>query len=632
VFESSEQPTSLSIKPYRRLKARLYVDGVDMQMLFFTLEKVKDFYEGRVYGSNADFFNFIKDRKLADLDLNYLNHHWDYNTVIQSRFNDTGYIYALINWNVEDTGISDADREQCERLLVGVYAETLLNEICSQAGYTLVNTLLNDTDYNAQSIYVASGAKDYVRDNINNRYIGASYDMLGFADDSIAQAISFVNLLNENEIFFENQNPSTGSLRFEDMIRLKWKIDFKIYNTTGSDKTIYLNAAYYDNTGNFSSYEVIEIIVPNTGAVTPYEVTIANQDAYILTGAKKDLPNVFFSSPNIGFDILNIYSGVYANNLDAVFTILEAEMIEEEVNFDGLDRNPNEIKPILYDADNQTGILPKEFDYVTVANLLPDITQASFFKDFLLLHGGVLQVNEQNKTITLSKFETVKNNLANAVDWSGKLDFIENNTTEFRLDYAQNNNLKYADEDGVIKPTGTDAVLIIDDENLEFEKDFITLDFGASESGQWFDNQNQAIQKNFPNIKVLEGGLVTEQVTPRVLYLKKIDGYYHTYRDGNTQTDIITAAPITWFIDTTQSNNLGFDNSLFANYYSFLEGILNRTKVIECLLRLNTSDIATFDFLKPVYIKELDGYFYVSKIKFDYTSNASSVCELVKLL
>jgi hypothetical protein len=456
--------------------------------------------------------------------------------------------------------------------------------------------------------------------------------MLGFADDSIAQAISFVNLLNENEIFFENQNPSTGSLRFEDMIRLKWKIDFKIYNTTGSDKTIYLNAAYYDNTGNFSSYEVIEIIVPNTGAVTPYEVTIANQDAYILTGAKKDLPNVFFSSPNIGFDILNIYSGVYANNLDAVFTILEAEMIEEEVNFDGLDRNPNEIKPILYDADNQTGILPKEFDYVTVANLLPDITQASFFKDFLLLHGGVLQVNEQNKTITLSKFETVKNNLANAVDWSGKLDFIENNTTEFRLDYAQNNNLKYADEDGVIKPTGTDAVLIIDDENLEFEKDFITLDFGASESGQWFDNQNQAIQKNFPNIKVLEGGLVTEQVTPRVLYLKKIDGYYHTYRDGNTQTDIITAAPITWFIDTTQSNNLGFDNSLFANYYSFLEGILNRTKVIECLLRLNTSDIATFDFLKPVYIKELDGYFYVSKIKFDYTSNASSVCELVKLL
>ena len=631
VFEASELPISTSVKPYQRLKARLYVDGVDMNILFATLESVKDYYFIRVYGSNVDFFNIIKDAKLSDLNLNDLNHHWDFVTVRESRLNTEGYIYPLINWNA-DAVVGATAREQCSRLLVSVYAETLLQRICRDAGYTLNNQLLNDTDYNYAAIVVPYNADEYERDNRVNRYLNAKYEFAAFSNSPTTEDWDLTNLIFENETFFSNQNPAIGGIRFQDMIIISFEIELNVFNTTGSDKTITITPNFYDNNGNFTSFENINVVIPDTGAVTPHNTIITNSFPYILTGAQKGLPNVFFSSPNLTFTIINTTSGVYANAGECTFEITDVEMITEQINWDGLDRQPSEIKSVLWDATNPINLLPKEFDYVTVANLLLDLKQSDFLKNFLQLHGAIVQVNEQLKTVTIAKFEQVLNNLGSAIDWTGKLDFIEEYETKFQLDYAQNNYLRYKDEDGVIKPDGTDSNLTVADENLEFEKDFIELDFGATETGVWFSNGNNTFTYNTPNIKVLESGLVAEITEPRLLYLKQIDGYTHTYRDGASQFDVNTSAPIAWFIDADFTHSLGFGSDLYERYYSFLEGILDRTKVIEAKIRLNTSDIAQLDFLKPVYIGELDAYFYVSKVKFDYTSNASSIVELVKLL
>lgn len=631
VFEASELPISTSIKPYQRLKARLYVDGVDMNILFATLESVKDYYFIRVYGSNVDFFNIIKDAKLSDLNLNDLNHHWDFLTVRNSRLNTEGYIYPLINWN-SDAVIGATAREQCSRLLVSVYADTLLERICTDAGYSLSNLLLNDAEYEYASIVVPFNTDEYIRDNNTNRYLNAKYDMTGWTNGANPIPFNFRNLLFERETFFSNQNPANGSLYFQDMIKLSFDLELNIFNTTGVDRNITITPLYLDNGGNFQAFENINVVIPNTGAVTPFNTTINNSFPYTLTGARKGLPNVFFSSPVLAFEVTNTTSGVYANAGDCTFTITDVEMITEDIFWAGLDRQPSEIKDVLWDATNPLNIRPKEFDYVTVANLLPDLKQSDFLKNFLQLHGAIVQVNEQLKTVTIAKFEQVLNNLGSAIDWTGKLDFIEEYETKFQLDYAQNNYLRYKDEDGVIKPEGTDSNLTVADENLEFEKDFITLEFGATETGVWFSNGNNTFTYNTPNIKVLESGLVAETTEPRLLYLKQIDGYTHTYRDGASQFDVNTSAPIAWFIDADFTHSLGFGSDLYERYYSFLEGILDRTKVIEAKLRLNTSDISQLDFLKPVYIGELDAYFYVSKIKFDYTSNASSIVELVKLL
>lgn len=643
VFESCEVLTSQSVKPYRRLKARLYVDGVDMDMQFFTLERVKDYYEGRVYGSNADFFNTIKEKKLRDLDLNFLNHHWDYVTVQASRFNTDGYIYPIINWNTEDTVANPDDKEQVSRLLVCVFAETLLNEICKQSGYTFNNSLLSESDYTAQDIVVCSGSVKYDRNKDPNKYRGAVYTM----DDMPASLGLYLpfehnSLVSENETFFSNQNPpyktsnsliGGGLLSFGNKIKLDWTLDLKLYNLNASPQVLVIRALTRKaiTTGAADIVESFSIIIPNTGAITPFETQISG--SYILSGYDTNDVDVEFSAPSISFSYLMPFQ-CYALQDDCVFTILDTTEIIEDARPDvnGREIKDDEIAPIRYNAANIGNILPQQYNYVTPDSVMPDLKQSDFVKDFLLLHGAVLQVNEPLKTVTLSKFEDVLNNISNPIDWSGKVDFIEESTVEFQLDYAQNNNLKYADEDGVVKPDGTDAVLIVDDENLDFEKDFVELNFGATVAGNWFNNPSNTVNLDTPQIKVLESGLVAEQTAPRWLYLTKLNGYYHNYRDGATSTNQFTSIPITWFIDSVRANSLGFGTNIYERYYSFLEGILDRTKVIECRVRLGASDIATFDFLRPVYISELDGYFYVSKIKYDYTSNASSIVELVKLL
>lgn len=611
VFEASELPISTSVKPYQRLKARLYVDGVDMNILFATLESVKDYYFIRVYGSNADFFNIIKDGKLADLNLDDLNHYWDFVTVRESRLNTEGYIYPLINWN-DDNVVGATAREQSSRLLVSVYAETLLQRICRDAGYTLNNQLLNDTDYNYASIVVPYNAADYERDNNLRRLLG-TFTMNDLPTGSPTGNLFFATAVTQQEqIYWQAFSfNSGGEFAIVDECELDFTVSMELFNISGVDETVSIDVYDTRSPSGYALVSTFSVTVPPT-AITDPQFPFSFSET------------VRFVEQTVGLKrfglVVRSISGSSVGTLNN--PVLQITDVRQKLDANG--EIDNQAKGVEWGATID--------DYVTVANLLPDIKQSDFLKNFLQLHGAIVQVNEQLKTVTIAKFEQVLNNLGSAIDWTAKLDFIEEYETKFQLDYAQNNYLRYKDEDGVIKPDGTDSNLTVADENLEFEKDFITLDFGATETGVWFSNGNNTFTYNTPNIKVLESGLVAETTEPRLLYLKQIDGYTHTYRDGASQFDVNTSAPIAWFIDADFTHSLGFGSDLYERYYSFLEGILDRTKVIEAKIRLNTSDIAQLDFLKPVYIGELDAYFYVSKVKFDYTSNASSIVELVKLL
>jgi hypothetical protein len=54
-------------RPYRRLKARVFVDGIDQNIRFADIESVQDTYNMRVYGGNANFFDIIKGKELIEL-------------------------------------------------------------------------------------------------------------------------------------------------------------------------------------------------------------------------------------------------------------------------------------------------------------------------------------------------------------------------------------------------------------------------------------------------------------------------------------------------------------------------------------------------------------------------------------
>lgn len=604
VFESSELPTSKSVKPYRRLKARLYVDGVDMQMLFFTLERVKDYYEGRVYGLNADFFSYIKDRKLADLDLTEYNHHWDNDFVSQSLPTDYPIKYALIDFNSDspNTAINNTDSEiYLGTMLPSVNEHYLLEKICLEAGYTLVNRTKEDDFFDDAQPFIPCGGNTYERDNDMDR-LKALFNMglittgspagLFWSPQAItSQSQSYWQLYPDSNARFG------GAFVIPDEATITFRLYAELLNGV-ADETISIDI-YSTSTDTYNLIQTFTVLVPIAGVTFDEIITVT------------------CLIPTAGYSRFGIV--VRSPSGSNVFTIVSSLEITEVEQIEGYD------KKIVY----ETGTDAFVYNYITVANNLPDFTQADFFKAYCQKFNSIIQTDEKKRIVTILPFKFVKNNISKAVDWSGKLDFIENYETTFVLEYAQQNNFVYKDDDEVEKPFGTDYRFDIDDQNLPLETTIIELPYSATE------NVERLVGFLIPKINKFETLLPTLDFAPRCLLVKYESGSFTYVRNIGSATDELTITsdiPLAWFIDEANASNLGFDINLWNEFFLFLEAILDRTKVIECLLRLNASDISQFDFLTPVYIKELDGYFYVSKIKFDYTSNASSVCELVKLL
>ena len=190
------------------------------------------------------------------------------------------------------------------------------------------------------------------------------------------------------------------------------------------------------------------------------------------------------------------------------------------------------------------------------------------------------------------------------------------------------NHLKYKDDNDVIKPVGTDKTFTIDDKTLEYEKVIVQLQYSASESVYRANH-------NISQIKIFKDYVFNQRSSPRSLLLR-FDDFEFRYRPNRTnaidKVTLYTDVPIGFFIDTTQEYSNGFDNDLFNQFFLFIIGVIDYAKIIECEMRLTTLDIANFEPLKPVYIREFDAHFYVNKIKFEYTSRKSSVVELIKLL
>ena len=605
IFESAEIPTSLSIKPYRRLKARLYVDGVDMKMRFVTLESVKDFYECRVYGSNTDLFSEIS-RPLSELDLRAYNHHWTTENIVDSLNNTEGYIYPIVDWNSDSPNTympSTGNDVKTEVLQPFMFARTIFAEIIRQAGYVWADSI----DYRGKDELVSVGASQWKRDKDGRKY-DADFGMYPFLTQyrsttdigggtlptPYGDTLGFI-CTREDEPFYEDLL-YLPNINFQDEILVRVSGSFRFKSTTAGQPFL-LQLGY-----TIATQTDPQLVTIATG------IQNATYQNYTFDVELDIRQNLTFGSIQFGFYIITNGDFFDFDYTQTNFTISDTVVQQER----DIDFPPDNLK-----------------NYITVGNnLLGDKgTQKEYVSDYLKMHNALIFTDVTDSIVYTVPFSIIKNSLSSAVNWTGKLDRIQNYQTEFDIGLAQQNTLTFEDDDTVIKPTGTDGTLFIDNENLPLSQEYLSLKYAASINVERLDGESVT------QLKVYEGGVRSEDVKPRILLLRRVNGSID-FKDLNVNNNetFTGDVPYTYFIDEFETYNMGFDNSLIADYFGALFAILDRTKVIECLLRLNASDIATFDFLKPVYIRELDGYFYVSKIKFDYTSNASSVCELVKLL
>ena len=582
IIENSDAIISGSLLPYSFIPARLYVDGIDQKIEFAQIVSIKDEINIKLFGSNIDFFNIIKGKKLTDLDLSEFDHEWTLANAVASAPNTQGYIYAIIDYHADspNTFIDNVSAVIDVRALYpSFFLHTLIDRIVTDAGFTADGDFLSNADYMNVIIPVTKFGTDRMRVRETFEFIAG--DTLGLTEViplMIQADLAGVLLLKGSRITITG-----GSQRIVLEITEDFQLTASVNEMVGAYTVIENNDLFlYQGTAGGGDPPVV------------YTFTVGN--TYRIT---MDLSLMLQQQDSVELDIGFLYDTIYP-----AFTSLRAFRFG-------------------YDFGS----------YITSGSL-PDLKQSDLLKATARKFTLLIQADNEKKIVYFRQFSEIIKNIPFAPDWSEKVDYTDKPESQFDSGYSQKNNCVYQEDDTVVKPAGTDYILEIENSTLDAEKDLIKSPFAATEQVLRF-----GLDKSIANIKIFSAFDTAEQeiadVEPRILY-KRMESFSPTltYDDG-TSTDTVTTAPLTHFIIPSQDFNLGFETNLVSLFSQELFDMLSQFRVVNLLLRLNAADINQLDFFTPVWI-EIKGqpgcYFYISQIKqFKFTSQESTEVELVRL-
>jgi hypothetical protein len=592
ILENSDIVNNTTVRPYRRLKARVYVDGIDQNIRFADIESIQDNFNIRLYGGNANFFEIIKGKLINSLQyLISLAHPQTLTEVYDSRQYNDGYIYPLIDWhadspnNIMNNTSKTFDVRYCYPCL---FVNELIENICVDAGYTLVNDLLNDVNYQkADLIFCPTFNKPQY-----------------YNGDAKTQLNTVQNSIFENPVYYKFPEVFTSSAEEVQKETGTWTTDGAI---TGFPITV-------------------------TDTIYFYEVPVSGEYVFTLNGTgNQTLPVVAFILKRNGTtleEVGGLSSTVGPATWEVTFNYTVNALAGEQY--------------IAY-FFSFTAFTIDNANFYYLSNVLnfkyieSKLKQSDLLRAYLQMFCLLINVNEDTKTVYINKFNDISNNIGLALDWSSKLDYTDNEQLEFELDkYAQSNTLTYKEDDS-IDPTfiqGSNGTINIDDETLDSVEEFVELPFAATE----MDSRLQAFV--IPKIKIFRTNddsppetKPTDKVEPRILFLNRETTVPSViYSDGTSTLTTNVDLPLPWFMLAGKEVNLGFANNLIPLYYGGLQSVLTRTKIVTENIRLNALDIQALDFLKPIYLDKHNAYFYISKISgFDYGSSEATEVELVKI-
>jgi hypothetical protein len=205
-----------------------------------------------------------------------------------------------------------------------------------------------------------------------------------------------------------------------------------------------------------------------------------------------------------------------------------------------------------------------------------------------------------------------------ADDWSEKFHFLNNE--EYSVgDYGQRNYLKYKYD--IEADTYADGVIQINDKTLPFENDAYERIFKAPSNSQYqVENETLKLMKLY---EIEESKIKPIKTVPYIFYAQEKTGTFE-YKIGESINYTYNGSYfLATFKDLNWSEQLAKDYAVFKN-------ILTRAKKIEVSLSLNELDIKELDFFKLKFIKQLGGYFYLTKV-IAFTNSEITKCEMIKV-
>ena len=248
----------------------------------------------------------------------------------------------------------------------------------------------------------------------------------------------------------------------------------------------------------------------------------------------------------------------------------------------------------IYDV---TENVPYNSNY-PIGDNLPQVKVVDFIKAMCVMAGVYPLQDYSENTIRFVKFDKIRDNRSNAVDWSSRLVADSSDSTPKELkttihEYAQNNYYKYKEDDSV--KGNYDGNLQIYNQTLDNNREVMTLPFAATDGNK---------------IQLYTKKLETDDDKTKTEY---------DYKDVKDRVLCVTQ-------DINHNATLLFDHmslqEILNQKYEFVRQCLYNAVVIKDKVMMSNAELLEFDETKPVYLSQYGAYFAVTEIKVGNTGIA----------
>jgi hypothetical protein len=641
IFENANQTLSNTGLPYIMIPCQLISDGIDMKFSKLILNSSGDYgFKVTLFDTSASFFDLIKNKELKDLNLKHLNHHW--RTFELATYDDINspLLYPVTDCQVDspNAGFPNNDNLIFLGVLLPMINENyLVDKIISESGYTLENVILNENYFNDRVPVVPVGANNNLRSDDFSRY-NALFKMSQFGGiSSIGGSIiggSFVyidSVISQNERYYRidgtltnyPKGPTTSVSYFKipEYCKVRIRVKFEYRRVSGNNPVQF----------RFNVLPTPLDITAGNGIFSPYHLDLdANNtwqsvDEIFEFECKERTTAGLMQTELTGF---YLWIQTRLGSLPATDAVQNRNATIEIISCEQLAVIGGTYETTYTSTAEQSLGL----SYRTIANQLADMTQAEFIKQYCLKYGCVILVDEFRNKVKIKPYKDFTN-VAYSDDWSGRVDYTEKPQILYQVDniigeYSYGEKMEKYGENGMQypKPVGTDLKIELPE---VFKQKKIELKYDASITQVRSNGIEVAWIGCFKDYEYVR----TEKMPCLMMRQDTGDFRYSVTQFPSAEyTTIDNRHFTTYFIESANVFNLGFDNDLFNIFYASISKAINdKPIIIKCFMRLGIDKIANFSGENPVYIKELDGYYIVNKIVTSLNTNDSAEVELIKI-
>lgn len=585
---------------YKKIPCKYIQNGVlVISNGFAVCGTVSDGIEVEIFSGAINFFSLIDGEYISDIDFSDLNHYWDLDpsntpNVIDYLTKNDDLCYPVVA-NTENTTYIDNTviNIGLEQMLPAIPFWKIIERMVEEKGFTISPDSFYLSDYFKRYVLLLGTEKwknsgVIAHAELTSATVSNPSDnpfTLVFDDDSSGNGLTVQGNFDNGS----NYDNTTGEFTFPsdvtapDDIKVRYKVKFSVNNPAYlNENMIYVFTIIHTYTIAMITYER-EIVVRTSG----YNVFLSQHNTTFTGEVNIDLPAGEYKAG----DSIRFVAIVYSQyGLNQILQFLPGSTMTVE---------------LANETDMQVG------DVININKAIPKISKKDFLKACAQMTSAIHDVNLDKEFRAISFNDIVKNYI-NSRDWTTKMDMSKPPELSYRYGkYGKNNWVNYTKDDTVPEGYGNDKFLI-SDETLVEKVELFTLQFAASESG------NYLAGKLIPKTKKWSATNEARTLKPRVLAVDWDLLYSDPYNIDNTSnayTAYVDGSPYTpCYCNFAYGPNGIHASTLIRDNYSGLVNTLNGFKMVRADFILSADDVENFDFSIPVYLDQFNSHFYVNQI------------------